>query len=109
GDVGLEVRRRQAVDPHDQNLSARSWSRLLQERQQRAPRLGLSVFVDGVLQVERDGVGLTGQRLREELGPRGGHEQLAAHEETPRAQPPPLFSGLTTAPAAYSRSISASV
>ena len=59
-----------------------------------ASRLDLSRFLDRILQVERDGVGFAGQRLREQLGPRRGHKQLAAHEDVhrcsaPRAAPRP--------------------
>jgi hypothetical protein len=54
---------------------------------ERPSRLDLSALLDGVFQVEGEGVGLTGQRLVEELGARGGHEQLAAHEEIHRSGP----------------------
>jgi hypothetical protein len=63
------------------NFAAGPRGRLLQERLHRPSRLGLSGFPDRILQVERHGPGIAGQGLHEELGPRGGYEQLAAHEE----------------------------
>ena len=97
GDVGLEVRGRQAVHPHDDDLAAGPSRRRLEERLQRRARLGLPRLLDGVLQVEGDGVGVARERLGEELGPRRGHEQLAAHEEIHRGQASAAFAGSTTA------------
>ncbi len=105
GHVVFEVRGPQSVHPHDEHLPARPSGRLLEECLQRPSRLDLSALLDRVLQVERDGVGFTGQRLVEELAPRCGHEQLAAHEEIHRAQP---RAGPTTAPAPWSCSMSSS-
>ena len=62
-------------------------------------RLGLPALLDRVLQVEGDRVGLAREGLGEELGPRGGHEQLAAHEQIHRAQAPRVLRGPDTAPA----------
>ena len=89
GHVRFEVRGSQSVHPHDEDLAAGPRGRLLQERFQRPSRLALSALLDGVLQVEGDRVGLTGQRLVEELRARSGHEQLAAHEEIHRPSPDP--------------------
>ena len=85
--VGLEVRRRQPVHPHDEDLAARAARRRCRRKAcsvRRASTFRLSWTASSRSKEMR--VGVAGQRLREELGPRGGHEQLAAHEEIRRAQ-----------------------
>jgi hypothetical protein len=77
--VGQEVRRVQRVHAHDQPLGAAAAGVALQRRAQRLPRLGLARLDDRVLEIERQCVGVAGQRLGEQLGARTGHEQLASH------------------------------
>ena len=68
GEVRLEVRGRQPVHPDDEDLAGESCRaaarRPAQESFQDPARVGLPALLDRVLQVEREGVGLTGQRLR---------------------------------------------
>ncbi len=92
--------RRQPVHPHDDDLAGRALGGLPQEGFECPARVGLPALLHRVLQIERERVGVAGQGLREELGPRGGHEELAAHEEVGHDQ--------ITTPAPRSRSISAS-
>jgi len=71
-----QVRR---VGAHDDPLGRLCDRRAGDEIRHRRTRLGFALLGDGILQVERQRVGVAGQRLGEQLRPRAGHEQLATH------------------------------